>query len=467
MRANNITRIVSGLAIALVLVSSLTTQTWAQDDEPDPNIPMNEYGTPDMDQIDLTMKGEYLEPIVLIEDVPVVGDVGFNLAYDVYSDNYGNTWVVPDPVTVLFTAIFPEHLPDGLANANPSWHYESVLFAWVEMAGGLEAMGIPEPNWMEISTDQDLAAYIGDIIELQGDHWQFFLAMKDVLAENDSLPLWQLAWVYDDDPFDPTDDPTPVPDATGTPPPTATPRPTNTPYPTRTPEPTPINCPPPRVEQAPPSALTTEVWPPHPVVTGQGGQGFDITLTVISYPAIYRWWTQEWQMECTWHEDPLDPGQPDTSVCGCVPGGGDGCWPGWGLEKGEQRCVEHREIYPDIIDMAALRGSATLHETSIEWIETDLAGKYPGAEVYKAHHSVGSHGAPVVLSDGRCVLIADVLHFPFQDPGYYDVAWTGRTSGTPYTPPRSFSDTYPSYLARQGQEPEALAVYLMDTSLIR
>jgi hypothetical protein len=480
MNAKNTRTLLSSLLILILLGSTLPAVV-AQDgegDDPWPFPTLNDIvGTPDMSQIDLTLAYDHDQFETLWESP--IGDVGFNLSYDVYTDNYGNTWVIPDATTVLYTAMFPDSLPPGLASTGPDWYYHSLLLDIVQQAGGLEEMGIPalDLSGVEFESSAELAEFLQDYLSTVPDHWEFMLNMAQVLMEADSLPLWQLAMVYDYDPFEypngpPTPEPgTPTPVPTGTPPPTATPtlRPTNTPQPTRTPEPTPINCPAPIISQAPPSALTTEVWPPNPVVTGQGGQGFNVTFTIISYPAIYRWWTREWDMECAWHEDPNNPGQPNTSKCGCVPGnpGSSSCWPGWALKKTEQRCVEHREIYPDIIDMAALHGTADLHQSSIEWIETDLAGKYPGAEVYKTHYSASSYAQPVVLADGRCVLIGEVMHFPFQDPGYYDVAWSGRTSGTPYTPPRSFSDSYPSYLARQGQEPEALAVYLIDTSLVR
>ena len=63
----------------------------------------------------------------------------------------------------------------------------------------------------------------------------------------------------------------------------------------------------------------------------------------------------------------------------------------------------------------------------------------------------------LMIPPGDSEISAPKYHFPFEDPGYYDVEVHGQTAGTIYTPPRSFS-----YVMEEPQ-----AVYLMDTMLIR
>ena len=240
------------ILVTFILLLGLAAPAWGQedggDDEGPPipgNIPLNEYGTPDMDQIDLTLYGDHSDRVVLA-DLPLVGEIGLDLTYDVYADNYGNTWVVPDPVTIVYTVIYPEALPAELASRGDGWTYGSLAVGLIESLGGLEAMGITVGGIdIGVDPDQDPVGYLGEYLRahvIEGGHWDFMVQMWDVLADAGSLPLWQLAIVYGDDPFDPTDDPTPpptgTPQATGTPRPTATLRPSPTPFPTATPMPT-------------------------------------------------------------------------------------------------------------------------------------------------------------------------------------------------------------------------------------
>lgn len=241
-------------------------------------------------------------------------------------------------------------------------------------------------------------------------------------------------------------------------PPTGTPRPTSTPHPTVTPMPTPVDCPPESISQRPPTVETLRIWPPNPVVKGQGGQGLSLTVRVTSYPVIHRWWTREERSttECAWHGDSTT-GQPDESVCECTPDGSEGCWPGWGWETtSEWYCQEHVEIIPDPIQAGAFQAHARLHKTSKEWIQTNLASKYPGARVRHPDWDVqGQPNAGGCLGDGRCIL-ETVAYFPFEDPGWYTMWVDGWTVGTRYTPPRTYHYNLP--------DPQP--VYLMDTTLI-
>jgi hypothetical protein len=447
------------LILALVLLFSMAGPAWGQEGDDEPPIPVNEYGTPDMDNIDLTLQYTYESECVAACFETPLGDTGIYLTYDVYTDNYGNTWVVPDPVTILYTSIYPESLPPGLASRGDGWSYASLGVGLIEACGGLEAMGIDVHGFdCGIDPNADPIGFLKAYAEahyMEGGHWEFMAQMWEALAAAGSLPLWQLAIIYPDDPFDPTDDATPTPAATSTPWPTSLPTPT--PRPTATPMPTPIACPPESISQQPPVMILIESHPPNPVVVGQGGQGLDVSVRAISYPVIHRWWTPEREYECRWW-DTDTYGAPWGHRGHCCPDDNPDCDRDhyYRVPEGDWYCQEHVQRIPDPILMEYLRGTADLHETSIAWIETDLAQKYPGARVRQPHWSVDGVGTPYFTADWRCIVEA-LVHFPFEDPGYYDVEVHGQTAGTIYTPPRSFS-----YVMEEPQ-----AVYLMDTMLIR
>ena len=459
--------------MALALVLTLAAPAWGQDD--DPPIPVDEYGIPDRDQIDLTHVGEYTD-CVLCVDIPGIGETGFALQYDVYADNYGNTWVVPNNLTVLYMAA-TGYVPPGMAGQIPAYNYESGLGYVIEQLGGLEAVGItPEMaqenssiQWEAIQNNEEGA--LQGFFEATASNVDFWLALSITGAlESGGSPASNFTsmWVYDHNPFDPdaaaagtpefgTPQSTPGLISTDEPPPpepTRTPRPTPTPMPTATPMATPVECPPESISQQPPQAIIVDTFPPNPVVVGQGGWGLDINVEAVSYPVIHRWWTRAREWECSWW-DSATYGPPHANHGHCCPDDQPDCDSSDYYEiPGEWKCVEHAEAIPDPILMEYFGATANLHASSIEWIQTDLAGKYPGAEVHHANWYVSTEAEPVLYGDGRCVVEAK-LWFPFEDPGYYDVSVHGQTAGTIYTPPRSFGYAMPT--------PQA--VYLLDTML--
>ena len=183
--------------ITLTATLLLTLATSVQAQSGNPLIPLDEYGVPDMELIDLIASGGYTECAMCIS-LPIIGETGIVLSYDIYTDNFGNTWVVPDPFTVIYTAIYPESIPEGLAANAPGFAYGSMLMGIVEAAGGFEALGI-DLSGVTIDTDQDLVGFFQDFLEMEGDHLEFMLEMWQTLDGMGSLPLWQLSWVYADD----------------------------------------------------------------------------------------------------------------------------------------------------------------------------------------------------------------------------------------------------------------------------
>jgi len=449
-------------AILAVLVLSLAPhRSWAQDGAPP--VPVDEFGTPDMSQIELTHVGEYTDCILCI-NFPGLGEAGLILTYDLYADNYGNTWVVPNTFTALYAAI-TGYVPPGM-DGDVAYYHASGLGNMVGMLGGYEALGITT-EMAEQALGRRVEAWdalgegdVQTVLAYAGGEVSFWLNLNARMLLSDPgewrTADWLMMYIYEDDPLPSLDIPgTVTPEPTGISP-TCTPRPTPTARPTATPISTPVDCPPESISQRPPVALIGETWPPNPVVVGQGGQGLNISVRVVSYPVSHRWWTREQRSttECVWHGNHVT-GEPDESICECTPDRSPGCWPGWGWETTtEWYCQEHVEVIPDPIEADALQGHARLHETSIEWIRTDLANKYPGARVRHPNWDVQSDARPVLLSDGRC-FVQTTLRFGFEDPGWYDVWVDGWTVGTRYTPPRTYDY----------RMPDPQPVYLIDTSL--
>ncbi|MGC8946360.1 MAG: hypothetical protein ACP5N6_09415 [Anaerolineae bacterium] len=177
-----------------------------------------------------------------------------------------------------------------------------------------------------------------------------------------------------------------------------------------------------------------------------------ITYRATSFPVIRHYWVEvdnsHWG--CIHTESGFeDDGRYGVSPCSAG-------WEGWETRWIEdKRCEEHVEIIPDPIQVNG-RAGANLRENSMRWIETELQQRYPGARVRKPDWNIPirvvTNGC---AADGQCVMVA-VVHFPFEDPGWYDLWAEFQTAGTAYTSPRLFR-----YQSNQPQ-----AVYLMDSTLL-
>ena len=198
--------IISGILALIAVLGFLMISVHGQ--YGNPYIPTNEYGTPDMSQIELTPAGHYEQCVAYCISTPL-GNIGVNMEYDLYSDNYGNTWVVPSPMTVLIGAIWPEYIPQGLASRSDGWAYGSMAMGVLEAIGGLDALGI-DVGGIQVSGD-NVFEVIRNYLDAQIDHWEFMRQLGLALAAADAddwfgIELWQISWIYPDNPFDPTDD---------------------------------------------------------------------------------------------------------------------------------------------------------------------------------------------------------------------------------------------------------------------
>ncbi len=211
---------------------------------------------------------------------------------------------------------------------------------------------------------------------------------------------------------------------------------------TPVPEECPINL---RVSQQLPTIGVQKIAPAYPIVVGQdpGKRGVDVSASIQTHPAIVKFDVPKYEHECQYvGGDILD------SACQNNPG--------WKNKKIFVGCETKTLTYPDPIAFAVIE--ADLAPESIRWITTDLAAKYPGAHVYQAHWALWPGRAPSQggLSGDQTNLSVTYLQLPLADPGAYTLRIQGRTTGTPFTPPRSLSFTAPAF-----------DVQLLESTLIR
>jgi len=233
---------------------------------------------------------------------------------------------------------------------------------------------------------------------------------------------------------------------------------TPTPRPTATPPP--CSCPTPQEILGTPSYQAAQ-WPPYPIVVGQGGSGITVRLTVTLPDWVLRQWRQESRQVCV--PGAAGPGQtactmPDgrpghsewrdgecvdcgsDNPCRGVNGCGNQCWSPF--------CASWDETYAEYATGGTIR--LQLRQSSIDWIQSELATRYPGAHVYQATWEAQARViATYDLGNATaCVLEA---YFPVRDPGYYDVSAVIATSKRTLT----------------YQSPQPVSAYLIDTSIIR
>lgn len=229
-------------------------------------------------------------------------------------------------------------------------------------------------------------------------------------------------------------------------------RPTSTPS-VPVPTPTPSGCPSDIITQQAPRVEVLRSFPPNPVVVTQGGQGLQVSLRATSFPVVRTYWerVEETRTACVHVESGfVDDGRYGVSPCAAG-------WEGWETRTiTEIRCEQRTQVIPDPIVANSFRVHARLRESSKRWIEGELQQRYPGAKVRRPDwDEAGQISVNGCLANGVCILEATV-RFMFVDPGYYDMWADGRTTGTAYTPPRSFRYDWP--------RPQP--VYLVDSTLI-
>lgn len=214
---------------------------------------------------------------------------------------------------------------------------------------------------------------------------------------------------------------------------------------TVTPPPAPVQCNPPQTTIGAISMTAIKMAPNHPIVVGQDPdkRGADLSYTVRVEPTIRRVWVAQAETECR-------PGPNQNGNYNCMLPGN---------QPGHERiirwyCEERVEVYRE--SLTRVSTSASLAQSSRDWILNELSIRYPGAHLKRPSWAWGGNPGAGGFQGNTFVWNFSIPGVQFADPGYYGLGANGATSGTPITPPRTFNLT-------NGR----LEVWLKETTIIK
>ena len=172
-------------------------------------------------------------------------------------------------------------------------------------------------------------------------------------------------------------------------------------------------------------ANAEKIDPKYPLVVGQdpNNRGVDVKYTVSVDPINYYWET----LEVVGHEEvcvcPVEDPACSAAASQCE-------------EVEIYACVPHHKLICEPLQFAC--GTASLAQSSRDWINYELSLWYPYASVRRPDWEFG--GGQGSCSDGQ-VYTWELIekYVPLEDPGYYDQAVWGRTDDTPVSVGRFFS----------------------------
>lgn len=202
------------------------------------------------------------------------------------------------------------------------------------------------------------------------------------------------------------------------------PPPTPQPSPTPPTPPPPSSCPDPQVIPGEINISGAKTWPDYPLVVGQDPDrhGVNLTFSASVEPTIYKFWTQEPEEACV-------PGPDSSGQYNC--GGGTGHKVVTGFT-----CVEHTQTFTECI--ASARAEISLSKESRDWIlNGELQTRYPGAYLHHPYFLFSGHTS--------CSWSSMQNHVQVADPGTWIMKVSGRTTGTPVSAPRMFSQSVGSF----------------------
>ncbi len=408
---------ISLLLLAFVmLVFNLTFSAFAQDGGGVWGEVVNPDGS--INYANLTDGGFVSQPADWMPNIPGFGQM--EAEYHVYTTPSGNTVVMPTNTTLFFMALNPS--ASGYDAAAGQLGTGQALM--IEMFAG----AFPENPLAQ----SDPQSFFQSIVNGQTDIWSLnplgmmnFLSDLAAMATGDGVADYNVLLLYA------------LTQCASTPggctaeqlalllPP---------PPPTQTPPPE-LTCPSPNTQQGDILTSGQKLAPAYPLVVGQDPdkRGVDVTFSASVEPTIYTYWTKEPVYECA-------AGANNNGSTNCTKNG----VPGHKVQAGWE-CAQHTETYNECIVSAS--ASLTLSQASRDWILNELSIRYPGA--YLHHPSFSVPG-------GDCAWSASKEGLPIADPGNWDMSMRGRTSGTPVTSPRSFSEAVGTF-----------EVWLKETAIIK
>ncbi len=208
-------------------------------------------------------------------------------------------------------------------------------------------------------------------------------------------------------------------------------------------------CPSPKVTQGQITAVASKTAPNYAIVTGQdpNKRGVDLSFTLTIQPTVLEFWTLEKETGkyCV---------SPSGNIVDVPPPVEQNCKsPNTYKEVEVERCEQHVKTFCE--PAGNVRASASLKQSSRDWITGELAQWYPGAHLIKPDWGwTQGQGGCDGSNTYRWTL--NLPNVQVRDPGFYAMKITGTTLGTPVSSPRNFD-----------QPAGEFDVYLMMTTIIK
>ena len=362
----------------------------------------------------LTDGGVVTQSADWMPSIPGIGPVPAE--YHVYYTASGNSVLMPTPMTLFFMGLNPSE--SGLTSASSS--YGTGAGAIVTLLGAAlgDNLNFTSPTGITYtSPDQFADALISGQESIwslpMGDALNMLYFLADTSLDDENLYLLALLYTPDMCAAAPSGCPPELLELLPTPPPTE--------------PPPPATCHAPVVSVGRITTSGEKTAPEYPLVVGQDPdkRGVDVSFSASVAPTIYTYWTPVPKWKCE---------------AGPTPGGVYNCTTSDGFqghhEQDGWQCVQHTETYNECIDTAT--ASITLSQSSRDWILNELSIRYPGAYVH--------HPSFVVSGDG-CSWSGSSEKLQVEDPGYWNMVLHGKTSGTPVSAPRNFSEVVGTFEA--------------------
>ena len=172
-----------------------------------------------------------------------------------------------------------------------------------------------------------------------------------------------------------------------------------------------------------------KIAPNYPLVVGQdpNKRGADVFVSASIQPTVYTYYTQV-------------PVYGTSKVC---PGDKGSCKASTMITITtliRMDCISHTVYYKEPI--IGVKATASLTQTSQDWITNGLSAYYYGAYVKKSGFALvpGLANATGSCNGSKvCSASATINRIQFQDPGYYGLSLSVTTSGTPVTAGRTLT----------------------------
>lgn len=194
-------------------------------------------------------------------------------------------------------------------------------------------------------------------------------------------------------------------------------------------------CAAPTVVQGKITASAVKTAPNYALVTGQDPEkrGVDLQFTLTIEPTIYQYHTLEERTEIS--KRCVDP---NGNLVELPPPVEDNCKaPNRYVEEEieVEYCVQHTQTF---CEQARVLASASLKESSRDWILNDLALWYPGASLIHPDWNWRNGASQGCDASNTFSWTLTQEQVQIRDPGFYSLSLSGVTSGTPVSPSRSF-----------------------------